>query len=130
MSHQPSVGSNCCHFGDGKDLCVLKALASAFHILGWHMEASMIDSFGEENLKGGAVEVLERAVQYSKIVFPSWIVIDLHSNKFDWQCDMRQHEVLLCVLLANDNSCSHAVAIHDNFVIYANEAIALPLCAG
>ena len=42
---------------------------------------------------------------------------------------MRQHEVLLGVLLANDNSYSHAVAIHDNFVIDANEAIALPLCA-
>jgi hypothetical protein len=42
---------------------------------------------------------------------------------------MRQHEVLLGVLLANDNTCSHAVAIHDNFVIDANEAITLPLCA-
>jgi hypothetical protein len=114
---------------DGKDLCVSKALASAFHNLGWHMEASMIDTFGETNLKGGNVEVLERVVEYSRTVFPTWIVIDLLPNNFDWRCDMRHYEVLLGVLLANDNSCSHAVAIHDNFVIDANEAIALPLCA-
>ena len=43
----------------------------------------MIDSVGEENLKGGALEVLERVVQYSKIVFLSWIVIDLLPNHFD-----------------------------------------------
>ena len=113
------IGAPGIHYGqaDDKDLCVSKALASAFHNLGRHMEASMIDPFSEKNLKGGAVEVLERVVQYSKTIFPSWIVIDLLPNNFEWRCDMRQHEVLLGVLLANDNSCSHAVAIHDNFVM-------------
>jgi hypothetical protein len=47
---------------DGKDLCVSKSLASASFAIGFHKEASIIDNFGEEILRGAVVEALENIV--------------------------------------------------------------------
>lgn len=116
------------HQTEGKDLCVSKSLASAFYNIGWHEQARKIDLYGETHLQGGAVEALKRIVEYSRDIFPKWILIERLPDDFDWRCDIRKHEVVVGVLLADDNNCSHAITIHDDFVFDANETIALPLC--
>ncbi|KAI2497518.1 hypothetical protein MHU86_16972 [Fragilaria crotonensis] len=60
---------------EGKDLCVSKSLASAFFALGWHDDASKIDAFGEEILKGAVVDALRRVVKHARTLLPTWIVI-------------------------------------------------------
>jgi hypothetical protein len=51
---------------EGKDLCVTKSLASAFFALEWHNAASKIDAFGEDILKGAAVNALRRVIKHKK----------------------------------------------------------------
>ena len=113
---------------DGKDLCVSKSLASAFFALGWETEANAIDAFGEEIMKGAVVDAVNRVRDHARQLFPSWILIHLLPRDFNWKIDMRENEVVLGVLLASDDSCSHAVTLHGNFIYDANEAFALPLC--
>jgi hypothetical protein len=124
------IGAPVIHFHqtEGKDLCVSKSLASAFFNIGWHEQARQIDMFGETHLQGGAVEALKKVVEYSRDIFPRWILIERLPDDFNWRCDIRKHEVVVGVLLADDNNCSHAITIHDDFVFDANETIALPLC--
>ncbi len=68
---------------EGKDLCVTKCLASTFFALRWHDAASKIDAFGEDILKGVAVDALERVIKLTKSVFPPWIIICQHSTNFN-----------------------------------------------
>ena len=58
---------------------------------------------------------------------PDWIVISQIDKRFNWRTDLRENELVLGVLFASDNSCSHAVTIHGNFIYDANEPVALPL---
>ena len=51
---------------EGKDLCVTKSLASAFFALWWHDAASKIDVFGEDYLRGVAVDALRRVIKHAK----------------------------------------------------------------
>ena len=113
---------------EGKDLCVSKSLASAFFALGWHDDASKIDAFGEEILKGAVVDALRRVVKHARTLLPTWIVIKKLPSSFDWKVDLKEDEVVLGVLQASDDSCSHAVTIHGDFIYDANETIALRLC--
>lgn len=113
---------------EGKDLCVSKSLASAFFALGWHDDASKIDAFGEEILKGAVVDALRRVVKHARTLLPTWIVIQKLPSSFDWKVDLKEDEVVLGVLQASDDSCSHAVTIHGDFIYDANERIALRLC--
>ena len=96
--------------------------------LGGEDEAHHIDVFGEEIMKGAAVDAVQRVKMRARELFPSWIVIRKLPSEFNWKMDMRKNEVVLGVLLASDDSCSHAVTLHGNFIYDANEAVALPLC--
>ena len=113
---------------EGKDLCVTKSLASAFFALGWHDAASKIDAFGEDILRGAAVDALRRVIKHAKNVFPPWIIIRQLPTNFNWKDDLKDNEVVVGVLRASDDSCSHAVTIHGNFIFDANEKVALRLC--
>jgi hypothetical protein len=113
---------------EGKDLCVSKSLASAFHALGWYEQSSRINEFGEEILHGLVMHALEKIVKFSKTLFPPWIVITRIKPKFDWRTDLQPNDVFIGVLLASDGSCSHAVTLHGNYVFDANEPVALRLC--
>ena len=62
---------------EGKDLCVSKSLASAFYALGWHEQSFKIDVYGEEVLKGLAMQALDRMANYTKTLFPPWLTITL-----------------------------------------------------
>jgi hypothetical protein len=124
------IGAPQMHFvqSEGKDLCVSKSLASAFHALGWIEEASKIDAYGEDILKGGAVDALRRVVKHARTLFPNWIVMKILPSQFNWQKDLKDNEILVGVMLASDDSCSHAVTIHGNFIYDANETVAIRLC--
>ena len=113
---------------EGKDLCVSKSLASAFFALGWQDEATKIDAFGEVILKGAVVDAIHRVKRQADKVFPSWLLIRKLPDNFDWKVDLKDNEVVLGALLASDDSCSHAVAIHGNYIYDANETVALRLC--
>ena len=71
------IGAPKVHFNqtDGKDLCVSKSLVSALFAIGFHMEAYIIDNFGEEILRGTVVDALENVVKHARSILPSWIVI-------------------------------------------------------
>ena len=112
---------------EGKDLCVSKSLASAFHALGWNEEASQIDAYGENVLKGAVVDALQRVVKYARTLLPNWIVMKRLPIQFDWQKDLKDNEILVDVMLASDDSCSHAVTIHGNFIHDANDTISICL---
>lgn len=118
------------HFNqtDGKDLCVSKSLSSALYAIGFHEEASKIDRFGEEILKGAVVDALENVVKHAQKVLPSWIVIRRLPQRYDWKQGLDARHLLLGVLSASDGSCCHAVCIHGGYVYDANEIFALPLC--
>jgi hypothetical protein len=124
------IGAPTVHFNqrDGKDLCVSKSLASALFVLGFHQEASAIDSFGEEIMKGAVVDAMEKVVVHARAVLPRWIVIHRLPHKFEWREDLDERHLLLGVLYASDGSCCHAVTIHGGYVYDANEVIGLPLC--
>ena len=124
------LGAPAVHFNqtDGKDLCVSKALASALYSIGFHEEASAIDSFGEEIMKGAVVDALENVKRHARAILPTWIVIRRLPRGFDWRMDLDPRHLLLGVLSASDGSCCHAVCIHGGFVYDANEIVALPLC--
>lgn len=96
--------------------------------MGWHDDASKIDAFGEEILKGAVVDALRRVVKHARTLLPTWIVIKKLPSSFDWKVDLKEDEVVLGVLQASDDSCSHAVTIHGDFIYDANETIALRLC--
>ena len=113
---------------DGKDLCVSKSLASAFHALRFVEEALKIDQFGEEIMKGAIVDALDNVVRYAKTVLPSWIVCVRQPKQFNWKKDIKPRDVFVGVLFASDSSCCHAVTIHCGFVYDANEKVAIPLC--
>ena len=102
-----------------KDLCVTKSLASAFSALGWHEAASKIDAFGEDILRGAAVDALRSVIKRAKNVFPPWIIIRQLKD------DLKDNNIVVGVLRASDDSCLHAVTIHGNFMFDANEKIAL-----
>ena len=133
LHHHPNLqchGAPAVHFNqtDGKDLCVSKALASALFSLGFREEASNIDDFGEEILRGAVVDALENVVKHARSILPTWIVIRRLPRQFDWRVDLDARNLLLGVLTASDGSCCHAVCIHGGFVYDANEVKALPLC--
>jgi hypothetical protein len=133
LHHHPNLqcyGAPAVHFNqaDGKDLCVSKALASALFSLGFCDEASTIDNFGEEILKGAVVDALENVVKHARSILPTWIVIRRLPRQFDWRVDLDARNLLLGVLTASDGSCCHAVCIHGGFVYDANEVKAIPLC--
>ncbi len=118
------------HFNqlDGKDLCVLKSLASALFAFGFEKEAAAIDSYGEEILKGAVVDALENVVKHAQAVLPRWILIQRLPKQFEWKEELDSRHLLLGVLSASDGSCCQAVTIHGGYVYNANEVIALPLC--
>jgi hypothetical protein len=60
---------------NGKDFCFSKALASPLYAIGFQEEPTSIDSFGEEIMKGAAVDALEMVKEHTRSVLPSWIVI-------------------------------------------------------
>ena len=113
---------------EGKDLCVSKSLASTFYALRWEKESARIDAFGEEILNGLVMNALEKVVHFARTLFPSWIVITRMKPGFDWKTDLQPNDVFIGVLLASDESCSHAVTLHGGFVFDANEPVALRLC--
>ena len=112
---------------DGNDRCVSKSLASALFALGWHDKAQLIDTFGDLILNGAVVDSMKRVKEEARRVLPPWIVISPINKAFDWKTDLRENELVLGVLFASDNSCSHAVSIHGKFIYDANEPVALPL---
>ena len=112
---------------DGNDRCVSKSLASALFALGWHEKAQVIDTFGDLILNGAVVDSMKRVKNKAREVLPPWIVISPINQTFDWKSDLRENELVLGVLFASDNSCSHAVSIHGNYIYDANEPVALPL---
>ena len=112
---------------EGNDLCVSKSLASALFALGWHDEAQRINKFGELILTGAVVNTMRRVKKEARDALPDWIVISQIDKRFNWKTDLRENELVLGVLFASDNSCSHAVTIHGNFIYDANEPVALPL---
>ena len=61
---------------EGKDLCISKLLASAFHAIGFKKMGSKINTFGEERLEGAVVDALEQVKKQAKAILPTWIVID------------------------------------------------------
>ena len=124
------LGAPKVHFNqtDGKDLCVSKSLASALFSIGFHEEATAIDAFGEEIMKGAVVDALEKVKVQARAVLPSWIVIRRLPRRFDWKHDLNARQLVLGVLSASDGSCCHAVCIHGGYVYDANEIVALPLC--
>jgi hypothetical protein len=133
LHHHPNLqcsGAPAVHFNqtDGKDLCVSKSLASALFSIGFHEEASIIDNFGEEILRGAVVDALENVVNHARSILPSWIVIRRLPHRFDWKAGLDARHLLLGVLSASDGSCCHAVCIHGGYVYDANETVALPLC--
>ena len=105
-----------------------KSLASAFFALGWHYAASKIDAFGENILRGAAVDALRRVIKHAKNVFPPWIIIQQLPTNFNWKDDLKDNKVVVGVLRASDDSCLHAVTIHGNFIFNANEKVTLRLC--
>ena len=113
---------------EGKDLCVSKSLASAFHALGWYEQSARIEEFGEEILHGLVMYALEKVVMFSMTLFPKWIVVSRMKRKFDWRTDLLPTDVFIGVLVASDGSCSHAVTLHGDYVFDANEPVALRLC--
>ena len=128
--HLNVVGAPFIHYvqSEGKDLCVSKSLASAFAALGWEAEAKVIDGFGEHVMTGAGVETVKRVKECARQTFPKWLTIRKLPSQWNWKTDMREHEAVLGVLLASDDSCSHAVTIHDGYIYDANETVALPLC--
>ena len=60
---------------DGKDLCVLKAFASPLFAIGFQEEATEIDLFGEEIMKGAVIDALEMVKEHAQSVLPSRIMI-------------------------------------------------------
>ncbi len=92
---------------DGQDLCVSKLLASALYALGFHKEASKIDSFGISDLQGGAVDPIGKVSGFAnKGVLLSWIVrksqrISIgkqiwETELFSWELKIRQMKLLAC----------------------------------
>ena len=113
---------------DGKDLCVSKSLASVFAALGWESESEQINSYGEKVLRGSGVDTMKVVKDYARSILPSWLLIQRLPCEWNWKTDMTDEEIVLGVLFASDDSCSHAVAINGSYVYDANETVALPLC--
>jgi hypothetical protein len=107
---------------------VSKSLASALFAIGFHKEASFIDNFGEEILRGAVVDALENVVKHARSILPSWIVIRRFPLQYDWKDGLDARHLLLGVLAASDGCCCHAVCIHWGSVYDANKVHALPLC--
>ena len=128
--HLKVVGAPFIRYGqsDGKDLCVSKSLASVFAALGWESESEQINSYGEKVLRGSGVDTMKVVKDYAKSILPSWLLIQRLPCEWNWKTDMTDEEIVLGVLFASDDSCSHAVAINGNYVYDANETVALPLC--
>jgi hypothetical protein len=110
------VGAPKVHFNqtDGKDLFVSKSLSSALFAIGFHEEASIIDNFGEEILRGAVVDALENVVKYARSILPSRILIQhLPPLQYVWKDGLDARHLLLAVLAASNDSCCHApVCIH------------------
>ena len=111
-------GSPRVHFNqtDGKDLCASKSLASALFAIGFMEEAAAINSFGEEILKGAAVDAFENVVKHARAVLPRWILIQRFCQQFNWKEELDARHLLLGVLRASGGSCCHAVTIHGGYV--------------
>jgi hypothetical protein len=75
-------------------------------------QATAIDSFSEEIMKGAVVNALEMVKEHARNVLPSWIVIRRLPRKYDWKVSLDHQHLLLGVLSASDGSCCHAVCIH------------------
>ena len=91
---------------EGKDLCVSKSLASEFFALGWHEDASKIDAFGEEILKGAVVDALRRVVKHARSLLPTLIVIQKLPNAFvefyEWiiqRIATTMHQIYVIIIL-------------------------------
>ena len=56
-------------------MCVSKAFASALFAIGFQEEATEIDLFGEEIMKGAVIDALEMVKEHAQSVLPSRIVI-------------------------------------------------------
>jgi hypothetical protein len=85
-----SFGAPKVHFNqsNGKDLCVSKALASALYTIRFQEEATAIDSFGEEIMKGAVINALEMVKEQARNVLLSWIVIRRLPRKYDWKVSL------------------------------------------
>jgi hypothetical protein len=120
------------HQSKGMHLCVPNALGSVMCVLGFDEEAAEIHGYGVANMQNHpVVDALDQIHEKARMVLPNWVQI------FKCKCtkkkqgrsgfeNVEQGTILLAVLASWDGHKLHAVAIHDDFIYDANEAVALP----
>jgi hypothetical protein len=115
---------------DGQDLCVSKSLAFALYLLGFQEEAFRIEAYRITDFQDGAVDAFGKVIPFAKTVLSTWIIPKCVKwpGTFNWKTNLDERTLLLRVLNASDENCSHAVNVQFGFVYDANKLVAIPLC--
>jgi hypothetical protein len=88
-------------------------LASALYSLGFQEEAFRIEEYRITDLQGGAVDAFGKVTCFAKAMLPTWIITKCVKwpRTFNWKIDLDKRSLLLGVLNASDENCSHAVTL-------------------
>ena len=111
------------------DRCVLKSCCSALSYVGWSEESELIVEHAMKKPPRNGQE-LEDLQEILKICLPKWVLLQRikKNNTFDYTCHIPNYSIFVGILMSSDDSCNHAISIHDKWIFDANEKRAIPLC--